>query len=214
LRRDDGAKLGVVKVGVVALGLLAAALAASACSESRQAEAASAARSCPQEWKAGWQKLANRVQAPVYCPNWMPKPLDARMHGAWADGDIVARDHSYVVSFLSHDASGDVHVIFRGYPGRARIPTCVDHQLVKGRLHKRPVPCFADPHGSRRIGGRTVTLYTVNQDWDQWHLLYAWRHNRSLYTVSEHVIRPLTYRQVLANLDRLVRGLVLIQPKA
>ena len=203
-----------MKVGVVLLGLLAAAFAASACSESRQAEAAASARRCPAEWRGDWRKLANRVHAPVYCPSWMPKPLDANMHGQWADGDIVGRDHRYVVSFLSHDASGDVHVIFRGYPGRTRIPTCADHQLVKGKLHKRKLPCFADPSGTRTIAGRTVTLYTVNQDWDQWHLLYAWRRDGSLYTVSEHVIRPLTYRQVLANLDRLVRGLVVVRPKA
>ena len=203
-----------MKVGVVVLGLLAAAFAASACSESRQADAAPAARICPEQWSAGWRKLADRVKAPVYCPTWMPKPLDASMHGQWADGDIVKRDRSYVVSFLSHDASGDVHVIFRGYPGRTRIPTCIDHQLVKGKLHKRELPCFADPQGTKKIGGRKVTLYTVNQDWDQWHLLYAWRHDGGLYTVSEHVIRPLTYKQVLANLDRLVRRLVMVRPKA
>ena len=33
--------------------------------------------------------------------------------------------------------------------------------------------------------------YTVNQDADQWHLLYAWTHNGSLYTLSEHIAPPL-----------------------
>jgi len=53
----------------------------------------------------------------------------------------------------------------------------------------------------------------VNQDADQWHVLLAWRHAGSLYTVSEHVIRPYTYRQVVPNLDRLLRSLVLVRPQ-
>ena len=36
----------------------------------------------------------------------------------------------------------------------------------------------------------------------------------SLYTVSEHVIRPYTYRQVVTNLDRMLAGLVLVRPEA
>lgn len=202
-----------MKVGVFALGLLWAALIASGCSEGKSAEAAPAAKaSCPAAWRAGWQRLANRVGVPVYCPTWMPAPLDARIGGSWGDGLAVGRDRSYAASFLSHDASGDVHVILRGYPRRTRIPTCVEHTLVNGKLRKQKLPCFADPQRPHRVRGHTVTLYTVNQDWDQWHLLYAWRATGNLYTVSEHVIRPLTYRQVLRNLDRLVRSLVAVRP--
>ena len=32
--------------------------------------------------------------------------------------------------------------------------------------------------------------------------------NGSLYTVSEHVAPPLTFRQVVQNLDRMIGGLV------
>jgi hypothetical protein len=56
-------------------------------------------------------------------------------------------------------------------------------------------------------------VYRVNQDADQWHILLAWHHNGGLYTVSEHVIRPYTYRQVVKNLDRLLAGLVLVRPQ-
>jgi hypothetical protein len=41
--------------------------------------------SCPSAWTHGWQKLANRVDAPVYCPTWMPNPLDARIGGQYQD---------------------------------------------------------------------------------------------------------------------------------
>ena len=56
-------------------------------------------------------------------------------------------------------------------------------------------------------------MYRVNQDADQWHILLAWKHAGSLYTVSEHVITPYTYRQVVKNLDRILAGLVLLRPE-
>ena len=61
-------------------------------------------------------------------------------------------------------------------------------------------------------GGYKVKLYTVNRDADQWHLLYAWHHNGSLYTVSEHVAPPYGYQRVVQNLDRMMQNLVLIRP--
>ena len=59
------------------------------------------------------------------------------------------------------------------------------------------VPCFADPQGTLRVGDILATVYTVNQGEDEWHVLYAWRHGGSLYTVSEHVHPPYTYKQML-----------------
>ncbi|HET6642673.1 MAG TPA: hypothetical protein VFG93_05315, partial [Gaiellaceae bacterium] len=75
-------------------------------------------------------------------------------------------------------------------------------------------PCFSDPRGTRQLGGRKVTVYTVSRDADQWHVTYLWRRNGTLYTVSEHVAPPLTFRKVISNLDRLVGGLELIRPTA
>ena len=75
------------------------------------------------------------------------------------------------------------------------------------------MPCFSDPQGTREVGGKTVTVYTVSRDADQWHVTYTWTENGSLYAVSEHVAPPLTFRQVLQNLDRIVGGLEGIEPK-
>ena len=61
-------------------------------------------------------------------------------------------------------------------------------------------------------GRLTATVYNVNQDADQWHILYAWRYGGSLYTVSEHVAPPFGYRKVRQNLDRMLRNLVVIRP--
>ena len=110
--------------------------------------------------------------------------------------------------------TGEVHVNFRGYPGRTAIPICEDTQTVNGKTVHPKMPCFADPKPAAPIAGIKPTLYTVNQGVDQWHLLYAWRDHGSLYTVSEHVTPPYTYKQVLANLDRMMRTLERMQPKS
>ena len=104
-------------------------------------------------------------------------------------------------------------VNFRGFPGRTEIPRCEDVEVVDGKARTTTMPCFSDAHGKRRLGPITATVYTVNRSVDQWHILYAWRAHGSLYAVSEHVAKPLTYRQVVANLDRIVRGLVRVAPK-
>lgn len=194
---------------VLAFCLLAALSGCSFSADSEETASAKVpARGCPAAWKPGWQRLANRVDVPVYCPSWMPSPIDALIGGQWnSGGPNVRPDRSYLVGFLWHEAgSGDVHVNFRGYPGKTAVPRCRDG--------KRSIPCFSDPRGTRRVGDKTVTVYTVSRDADQWHVTYLWRRNGTLYTVSEHVAPPLTYRRVIANLDRLVGGLELIRPTA
>jgi hypothetical protein len=189
---------------------------ASACSSDDSEPAAKAAptpKVCPAQWKAGWQRLANRVDAAVYCPSWMPSPLDGRIGGQWDNGVSVDPDRSFLVSFLWHEPpSQDVHVNFRGYPGRVKIPRCDDDNAPPGS--KRTIACFRDPSPVRRIGRLRITPYTVNEGVDQWHVVYVWRDRGTLYAVSEHVAKPLTYRRVVANLDRLVRGLVRVESTA
>ena len=199
--------------------LIAGALGAG-CSGGNEAEpaarAAAVAPACPAAWRPGWQRLANRIDAAVYCPDWM-----------WDNGvSVKRRDRSYLVSFLWHEShSGDVHVNFRGYPGRTAIPTCSTTETVAGKTRRAAIPCFSDSHGQRRIGRLTVTVFTVNQGIDQWHVLYAWRRNGALYTASQHVTPPLVhiadhlhlvlrYRQVVRSLDRVVRGLTVVEPSS
>jgi hypothetical protein len=193
---------------VVPLALLLAALTGCGSTPSGEAVADAAAPSCPAAWRAGWQTLANRIHAPVYCPAWMPNPLDARIGGAFANGNSVSRDRSYLVSFFWREqGTGEVHVNFRGYPGNARIPTCSDLTTDK------PVPCFSDPKGTARSGSLTARVYTANQGADQWHVLFAWRRHGSLYSISQHVTPPYTYAGVVRNLKRMLGGLVLVQPR-
>jgi hypothetical protein len=171
---------------------------------------------CPAAWLTGWQRLANRIQAPVYCPSWMPNPLDAKIGGQYIDIDSVNKDRSYLVSFLEHGdlGSGDVHVNFRGYPGTTAIPKCTTVIPNGKKTIRGTTPCFADAAGTRTAKGIKATVYRVNQDADQWHILLAWRYKGSLYSISQHVIAPYdSGSRVLQNLDRMLAGLVLVRPQ-
>ena len=179
---------------------------------------ADAARTqCPSKAIRGWQKLARRIDAPVYCPTWLPDPLDGVIGSRWNNIDSVSRDRSYLESWVWQEtgpgaAGGELHVNLRGYPGVTKIPTCEDTQTVNGVVRHPKLPCFADLHGHRRAGSIVATVYTVNQGADQWHVLYAWRRGGSLYTISEHVAPPLDYAKVVRNLDRMLHSLVLVKP--
>jgi hypothetical protein len=187
-----------------AAGLVALALGVLA-----QGAAGAPKAACPANWARGWQKLADKVGAPVYCPTWMPNPLDAQIGGQYQDIYSIGTDRSYLVGFLEHGdlGSGDVHVNFRGYPGRSKIPTC------PGPVGNTKVPCFADPAGHMTANGIRATVYQVNQGADQWHILLLWHHSGTLYTVSQHVIVPYdSATRVKQNLQRLLESLVLVQP--
>src|SRR2546422_3482316 len=123
-----------IVAGVAALALAALVPAASS---------SPAARSCPAAWKSGWQALANKIQAPVYCPAWMPNPLDAKIGGQFIDIDSVHKDRSYLISFLEHGdgGTGDVHVNLRGYPGTTKIPTCTTVVLTGKKAIRGKTPC-------------------------------------------------------------------------
>jgi hypothetical protein len=205
------------KAGAVAALVLGVAVLGGCAGDDEPAARAKAAPPpppvCRADVKREYQTLANRVRIPVYCPTWMPSPLDGDPNGPWENGVSVKRDRSYLVSFLWHEPPAqDVHVNLRGYPDQRTIPRCEDTQVVAGTTRRRQIPCFSDAQPVRRVAGYTVTPYTVNQGVDQWHVLYLWREGGNLYTISEHVAKPLTYRHVVRNLDRMMRGLVRVEP--
>jgi hypothetical protein len=168
------------------------------------ASASSAAPRCPAAWRAGWQRLADRIDAAVYCPSWLPDPLTGEIDGRWNNIHSVGDDGSYLLGFTWYEVpSGEIHVNLRGYPRTVRIPIC------DGKL-----PCFSDRGPTKRLAGTRVTVYTANRGADRWHVLYAWTNGGSLYTLSEHVAPPLSYGQVVRNLDRMFRALELIGPSS
>ena len=183
-------------------------------SEAKTAEAAPkvAKPTCPDP--AAWQKLANRVGVPVYCPGWLPDPLTGKLGAVDNNIHSVSADRSYLQSWVWQEtgggaAGGELHVNLRAYPGRTTIPTC-----RTGGADSKNVPCFAQRAGTITANGIETTLYTVNQDADQWHLLLAWHAGGGLYTVSEHVAPPLTYQHVLRYLKQELGSLVPIEPSS
>jgi len=181
-------------------------------SEAKTAEAAPAVAkpACPD--RAAWQKLANRVGAPVYCPGWLPDPLSGRLGAQDNNINSVSPDRSYLESWVWQEtgggaAGGELHVNLRAYPGRTRIPTC-----RTGGSDSRNVPCFASPAGTISANGITSPVYTVNQDADSWHYALVWRRFGNLYTLSEHVAPPLTGQHVRRYLKQELASLVLVRP--
>ena len=149
----------------------------------------------------------------------MPPEVDAKIDGPFRNGRWVDKDKSYLVSFLWLDqdagVSREVHVNFRGYPGKTAIPKCESTLTVKAKTIRKAIPCFSDAQPKkRRLGDITATVYTANQGIDEWHVLYAWTRDGSLYTASEHVVSPYSYSRVVENLDRMTKGLVMLQPSA
>ena len=55
---------------------------------------------------AGWQRLANRINAPVYCPGWLPDPLVSQIGGTWNNINSVSKDRSYLESFVWQETGG------------------------------------------------------------------------------------------------------------
>ena len=75
------------KLTLASLSILAAVvLVASGCGADTATSSKAAARrpsapTCPATWRPGWQRLANRIHAPVYCPSWLPDPLTGQIVG-------------------------------------------------------------------------------------------------------------------------------------
>jgi hypothetical protein len=198
-------------VKLVALPVAACAVVLlTACGNSAQPAARASASSpgCPAAWQRGWDKLARDVDAPVYCPGWMPNPLNGRIGGQWNGLRLLDKHGGFLVSFIYQETgSGEVHVNFHRWPS-TRMPRC------RAETSKRMIPCYSQPDGRVRANGIDATLYTVSRDADQWHLSYLWRNDGATYVVSEHVAPPYTFNQVKRNVTRILRSLVLVRPAA
>ena len=144
------------------------ALLASGCGETKQAAAAAPAAvpkpTCA--YPAGWQKLANKIKAPVYCPGWLPDPLTSQIDGRWSNINSVSPDRSYLESFVWQETGGGA-ARRRAARQPARLPgPDGDPDLPHGRRPTAERPVLrrdprADGHRERHhraaLPGRTRT---------------------------------------------------------
>ena len=162
-------------------------------------------------YRGEWQKLANRMKMPVYCPGWLPDPLTSQIGGR-ANNDSSIDPRSYLESFIWQDTdtpgiSGVIHIILHGYPHRTVIPRCLS--IANDSTY---IPCFGGPRQVVVANGIHARLYTVNQDFDTWHLALLWRRDGNLYVISQHLAPPLTFAGVIDELTHELKDLVLIEP--
>ena len=155
-------KAAALALVVVVLGALAVVVAGVAIANRGSHDTTAADASAPADtegcaYLAGWRRLADRIDAPVYCPGWIPTPLTAQIGGQWNNIRSVDPDRSYLMGFVWQETAfggkvSEVHVNFRGQPGNTRIPTCQDVSTVAGVTRRKNIPCFQDPDGHDELG--------------------------------------------------------------
>ena len=126
--------------------LVTAAILCSGCSGGGET-AGAADRSkvtCPSTWRTGWQRLANRIHAPVYCPAWMPDPFDGVIGGRWNTIDSVSKDGSYLIGFIWLEAGA------LGLRVEVAQPVLV--------VHGRDADDVSVSSGGKRVGGSETAL--------------------------------------------------------
>src|SRR3954466_11151332 len=98
--------MGLVR-GLAALAaLIGACTLLSACGGSKKAAAPPPPAPPKCAHPAGWQKLANRIKAPVYCPGWLPDPLTGWIGARDNNINSVSKDGSYLESWVWQETGG------------------------------------------------------------------------------------------------------------
>jgi hypothetical protein len=194
-------------------------LAAAGCGGGAARQAASssttnpAPATCPAAYRAAWQRFATRVRMPVGCPSYLPGPLTAELGGQFNTADEPGR-RSWQLGFVEVDPgfTGLLHVVLEGYAPGVR-PICPDLVRRQGRLRTIDRPCFGGPFGTATIAGRKVTWYAHNRGSHSGHVAAVWHQDGRTYAASMHVFTPLTRRTTQAQVERIVAGLVMVDPR-
>jgi len=141
------------------------------------------ASGCSKTWKAGWQKWTDKVRMPVWCPGWMPSPIDAIIHGQWNSARV--EQHQWQLGYAWLEEGQLVHVIFEGYPQGTFPPRC------------EGVACFGgEEPAAEQIAGHVVHFYDKNHASHSGHIAAIFRSGPDTYVVSIHVASPVSTKAV------------------
>jgi hypothetical protein len=188
------------RVGIrAALLAVAVALTLAGCTSGNSSRP-SEAPACPHAWAAGWKTWAGRVDATVYCPTWLPSPIDARIGGQWSTESSAGRHWQLGFVWRDEDFSGLVHVVFEGAPEG-------DWPLRCGGP-----PCFAGRSGSEDVNGRHVVWYDHDLGSSSGHVAAVFHAGGHVYIVSMHVFGDVGPARTRAMVRRIVAGLVPVRP--
>jgi hypothetical protein len=156
---------------------------------------------CSKTWAAGWQKWADRVRMPVWCPGWMPSPIDAIIHGQWNTAQV--EQHQWQLGYAWLEQGQLVHVIFEGYPHGTFPPTC-----------EGGVPCFGGEEAkSVTIAGHVVHWYDHNQASHSGHIAAVFSSGGNTYVVSIHIVTPVSTKAIAKrDLRHIVESSSLLKP--
>jgi hypothetical protein len=184
--------------------LVAVAVVFAACDSSNGAggSTAAVAKTCPKAWAASWQTWADRVGMTIYCPGWLPSPIDGVIHGEWNTARVPDRQWQLGYAWLEQGQL--VHVVFEGYPPGTFPPTC------EGR------PCFGGREATtEEVAGRTVTWYDHNLASHTGHIAAIFHSLGNVYVISIHVATPVsTAADAKADLRHIIRSLAPVKPEA
>ncbi|HYX86269.1 MAG TPA: hypothetical protein VE777_14965 [Gaiellales bacterium] len=138
----------------------------------------------------------------VYCPGWLPSPIDGVIHGQWNTARVAQRQWQLGYAWLEQGQL--VHVVFEGYPPGTFPPEC------EGR------PCFAGREpGTEAVAGHTVTWYDHNLASHTGHIAAVFRAGPDTYVTSIHVASPISTKAIAkADLQHIIRSMSPLRPDA
>jgi hypothetical protein len=156
---------------------------------------------CSKAWAAGWQKWTDKVGMPVWCPGWMPSPVDAIIHGQWNTAQV--EQHQWQLGYAWLEEGQLVHVIFEGYPPGTFPPTC-----------EGGVPCFGGEEAtSETIAGHVVHWFDHNQASHSGHIAAVFASGGNTYVVSIHVVSPVSTKAIAKrDLRHIIASSSLLKP--
>jgi hypothetical protein len=136
----------------------------------------------------------------IYCPGWLPSPIDGVIHGQWNTARVP--DKQWQLGYAWLEQGELVHVVFEGYPPGTFPPSC------------EGTPCF----GGREprvepVGGRGVTWYDHNLASHTGHIAAIFHAGGNVYVISIHVASPVSTPAVAkSDLRHIIRSLAPVRP--